>query len=65
MSARPVPVAIVLLSMSNIFMTFAGYAHLKSLSHRPWFVAALVSRLDSPDAALLYWLLVSPGEARQ
>jgi uncharacterized protein (DUF486 family) len=35
--------AIVLLTLSNVFMTFAWYAHLKELGSRPWFVAALVS----------------------
>ena len=32
-----------LLIVSNVFMTFAWYAHLKHLSARPWYVAALVS----------------------
>ncbi len=32
-----------LLAASNVFMTFAWYAHLKNLSDRPWYVAALVS----------------------
>ncbi|HEY7672994.1 MAG TPA: DMT family protein [Gammaproteobacteria bacterium] len=40
---RPILVAILLLSLSNIFMTFAWYAHLKELNHKPWFVAALIS----------------------
>lgn len=34
---------IVLLSLSNIFMTFAWYAHLKDLRDKPWIIAALVS----------------------
>lgn len=34
---------ILLLICSNLFMTFAWYAHLKNLSGKPWFVAALVS----------------------
>ena len=34
---------IVLLVLSNIFMTFAWYAHLKELNSKPWWVAALVS----------------------
>jgi uncharacterized protein (DUF486 family) len=34
---------IVLLSLSNVFMTFAWYGHLKELNTRPWAVAALVS----------------------
>ena len=32
-----------LLTLSNVFMTFAWYAHLRNLSHRPWYIAALVS----------------------
>ena len=32
-----------LLILSNVFMTFAWYAHLKNLSDRPWYVAALLS----------------------
>ena len=34
---------ISLLSFSNVFMTFAWYAHLKNLSNKPWIIAALVS----------------------
>jgi len=34
---------ILLLVLSNVFMTFAWYAHLKELSARPWFVAAVIS----------------------
>ena len=34
---------IVLLTCSNIFMTFAWYAHLKNLATKPWYVAALLS----------------------
>ena len=33
----------LLLAASNVFMTFAWYAHLKNLSDRPWYVAALAS----------------------
>jgi uncharacterized protein (DUF486 family) len=32
-----------LLVLSNVFMTFAWYAHLRNLSDRPWWIAALVS----------------------
>lgn len=32
-----------LLVCSNVFMTFAWYAHLKQLSGKPWIVAALLS----------------------
>ena len=40
---RPIWLTIALLSLSNVFMTFAWYAHLKELSTRPWMVAALIS----------------------
>ncbi|WP_142810640.1 DMT family protein [Tepidiphilus olei] len=33
----------LLLSASNLFMTFAWYGHLKHLADRPWWFAALVS----------------------
>ena len=36
-------VTIILLICSNVFMTFAWYAHLKNLNARPWFIAVLVS----------------------
>ncbi len=32
-----------MLVVSNVFMTFAWYGHLKNLADRPWYVAALVS----------------------
>lgn len=34
---------IILLFLSNIFMTFAWYAHLRNLRDKPWFIAALAS----------------------
>ncbi len=34
---------VLLLCCSNIFMTFAWYAHLRNLNHRAWIVAALLS----------------------
>ncbi|MCB1597808.1 MAG: DMT family protein [Gammaproteobacteria bacterium] len=40
---RQVSLSILLLSLSNVFMTFAWYAHLKELSAKPWFIAALLS----------------------
>jgi len=46
-----------LLTLSNIFMTFAWYAHLKNLSSRPWWVAALVSW----GIALFEYLLQVPA----
>ena len=32
-----------LLLISNVFMTFAWYAHLRNLSTRPWLIAVAVS----------------------
>ena len=32
-----------LLVLSNVFMTFAWYAHLKNLNDKPWIIAALFS----------------------
>ena len=46
-----------LLTLSNVFMTFAWYAHLKNLSHRPWIVAALASW----GIALFEYLLQVPA----
>jgi len=34
---------IILLTISNVFMTFAWYAHLRNLGDRPWIIAAMVS----------------------
>ncbi|MEY5012876.1 MAG: hypothetical protein RLY69_591 [Verrucomicrobiota bacterium] len=34
---------IALLTLSNVFMTFAWYAHLRDLRDKPWLIAALVS----------------------
>jgi uncharacterized protein (DUF486 family) len=47
----------LLLIASNVFMTFAWYAHLKNLSGRPWFVAAFVSW----GIALFEYLLQVPA----
>ena len=46
-----------LLILSNVFMTFAWYAHLKNLGDRPWFVAAIVSW----GIALFEYLLQVPA----
>ncbi len=35
--------AALLLGISNVFMTFAWYAHLKNLSDKPWYIAAFLS----------------------
>jgi uncharacterized protein len=34
---------IIGLIFSNVFMTFAWYAHLKNLNDKPWLIAAMVS----------------------
>ena len=39
----PMLVTIGLLLISNVFMTFAWYAHLRELGHKPWLIAALLS----------------------
>ena len=46
-----------LLVASNVFMTFAWYAHLKNLSDRPWWIAALASW----GIALFEYLLQVPA----
>ena len=53
----PVATTVLLLTASNVFMTFAWYAHLRDLSHRPWIVAALVSW----GIALFEYLLQVPA----
>jgi len=40
---RPVLTTIGLLILSNVFMTFAWYGHLKTLSSRAWYIAAAAS----------------------
>lgn len=54
---REVGLTILMLLMSNIFMTFAWYAHLKELSAKPWIVAALASWA----VALLEYLFQVPA----
>jgi uncharacterized protein (DUF486 family) len=53
----PVLASIGLLVLSNVFMTFAWYAHLKELNHKPWIVAALISWA----IAFFEYLLQVPG----
>src|SRR6218665_4211389 len=45
MSPLVIPTVVTLLAISNVFMTFAWYGHLKDLAERPWYVAVLVSWL--------------------
>jgi uncharacterized protein (DUF486 family) len=49
--------SVVLLCVSNVFMTFAWYAHLKNLGSKPWLIAALASW----GIALFEYLLQVPA----
>jgi uncharacterized protein len=57
LQVSPIAVSAALLVASNVFMTFAWYAHLKNLSSRPWWIAALASWA----IALLEYLLQVPA----
>lgn len=48
---------ILLLTLSNLFMTFAWYGHLRNLSDKPWWIAALLSW----GIALFEYLLQVPA----
>jgi hypothetical protein len=54
---QAIPVTVLLLILSNVFMTFAWYAHLKNLSGSAWYVAAFVSW----GIALFEYLLQVPA----
>jgi uncharacterized protein len=54
---HPALVAALLLAASNLFMTFAWYAHLRNMQGRAWWVAALVSW----GIALFEYLLQVPA----
>ena len=59
-SLASLPIAwqtVLLLTLSNVFMTFAWYGHLKNLSTAPWYVAALISW----SIALFEYLLQVPA----
>jgi uncharacterized protein (DUF486 family) len=47
----------LLLVLSNVFMTYAWYGHLRTLADRPWWVAALASW----GIALFEYLLMVPA----
>jgi len=58
MSGLPVVAQTTLLLIgSNVFMTFAWYAHLKNLNDNPWWIAAFVSW----GVALFEYLLQVPA----
>jgi uncharacterized protein (DUF486 family) len=48
---------VLLLICSNVFMTFAWYAHLRNLADRPWYIAAILSW----GIALFEYLLQVPA----
>jgi uncharacterized protein (DUF486 family) len=54
---KPVFITAILLSLSNVFMTFAWYGHLKHLNTKPWYLAALLSWI----IALFEYLLQVPA----
>jgi uncharacterized protein (DUF486 family) len=39
----PIAVSALMLTASNVFMTFAWYGHLKHLNNKPWWIAAFIS----------------------
>jgi uncharacterized protein (DUF486 family) len=53
----PILTTTAMLIVSNIFMTFAWYAHLKNLADKPWYLAALLSW----GIALFEYLLIVPA----
>jgi uncharacterized protein (DUF486 family) len=57
MQLTVVGLSALMLMASNVFMTFAWYAHLKELSAKPWWIAALVSW----GIALFEYLLQVPA----
>ena len=57
MNLPAIPVALLLLIASNVFMTFAWYGHLKYLNTSPWFIAAFASW----GIALFEYLLQVPA----
>jgi uncharacterized protein (DUF486 family) len=57
MSLRVIVSTTLLLTASNVFMTFAWYGHLKNFSTKPWYIAAFVSW----GIALFEYLLQVPA----
>ena len=56
-SQHPIAISILMLTASNVFMTFAWYGHLKHLNSKPWWIAAFVSW----GIALFEYLLQVPA----
>jgi len=57
LATHPAFACALLLTASNVFMTFAWYGHLKTMQHNSWWVAALVSW----GIALFEYLLQVPA----
>ena len=57
MTINPFLAAAGLLVCSNVFMTFAWYAHLRNHGDKPWIIAALISW----GIALFEYLLQVPA----
>lgn len=53
----PFAKTILLLACSNVFMTFAWYAHLRDMKDKPWIIAAFLSW----GIALFEYLLQVPA----
>ncbi|QIQ22309.1 DMT family protein [Zophobihabitans entericus] len=53
----PLLITVIMLTLSNVFMTFAWYGHLKFFHNRVWIIAALVSW----GIALFEYLLQVPA----
>ena len=60
-----IAIVVLMLTISNLFMTYAWYGHLKDLAKQPWYIAALVSW----GIAFFEYLVQVPanryGESRQ
>jgi uncharacterized protein (DUF486 family) len=56
-SLPPIATTVLLLTASNVFMTFAWYGHLKHLNASPWWIAALIAW----GIALFEYLLQVPA----
>ncbi|MDC7714828.1 DMT family protein [Vogesella sp. LYT5W] len=57
MALSPYLLSPLLLILSNIFMTFAWYAHLRDMAAKPWYLAAFLSW----SIALCEYLLQVPA----
>ena len=53
----PIVTTSAMLIASNLFMTFAWYAHLKNLADKPWYIAAFLSW----GIALFEYMLMVPA----